>query len=85
MQFQSHVMPVSARRDDARKVLASILLELGPRYLEFMMDVLESALPEKGYLAHVRAYTVHFIMEIMLTKVYRIFLVFLSGFQGWSR
>ena len=53
------MIPFSACSDDASKVLAMILVELGLSYLEFMMAVLESAQPESGYLGHVPTYTEH--------------------------
>lgn len=39
--------------------------ELGQQYLPFLLDVLESALPEKGYMGHVKGYTLHFILEAL--------------------
>ena len=53
------------RRDDARNVLASMTAELGPDYLPFVLDVLETALPDKGYMGHIRGYTLHFLLEAL--------------------
>lgn len=53
------------RRDDARNVLASMAAELGPNYLPFVLDVLETALPDKGYMGHIRGYTLHFLLEAL--------------------
>ena len=36
--------------------------ELGPEYLPFVLDVLESALPPRGYMAHVLGYTLHAVL-----------------------
>ena len=52
-------------RDDARNVLASMAAELGPNYLPFVLDVLETALPDKGYMGHIRGYTLHFLLEAL--------------------
>ena len=50
-------------RDDARNVMAAMVAELGPTYLGFALDVLESALPDRGYMGHIRGYTLHFLLE----------------------
>ena len=44
-------------RDDARRVLAAISLELGPAYLPQIATALSSALPSKGYTAQILGYT----------------------------
>lgn len=44
-------------RDDARRVLAAISLELGPAYLPQIATALSSALPPKGYTAQILGYT----------------------------
>ncbi|KAK9863125.1 hypothetical protein WJX84_001609, partial [Apatococcus fuscideae] len=44
-------------RDDARRVLAAIALELGPTYLPQIATALSSALPPKGYTAQILGYT----------------------------
>lgn len=43
--------------------MADMVAELGPKYLGFALDVLESALPEKGYMGHIRGYTLHYLLE----------------------
>ena len=40
-----------------------MVAELGSGYLGFVLDVLESALPQKGFMGHVRGYTLHCILE----------------------
>ena len=40
-----------------------MVAELGPDYLLFAVQVLESACPSKGYTAHVLGYTVHALLE----------------------
>ena len=40
-----------------------MVAELGPDYLPFAVEVLESACPSKGYTAHVLGYTVHALLE----------------------
>ncbi len=40
-----------------------MVAELGPDYLPFAVQVLESACPSKGYTAHVLGYTVHALLE----------------------
>ena len=37
--------------------------ELGPQYLKFAISVLRSALPPRGYMAHVQGYTVHAVLH----------------------
>ena len=36
--------------------------ELGPDYLPFVLDVLQSALPMRGYTAHVLGFTLHSVL-----------------------
>lgn len=49
-------------RDDARTVLVAMVAELGPQYLSYAIDTLRSALPRRGYMGHVQAYTVHALL-----------------------
>ena len=50
-------------RDDARTVYVAMVQELGPQYLKFAISVLRSALPPRGYMAHVQGYTVHAVLH----------------------
>eukprot|EP00887_Chlorella_sp_A99_P000887 scaffold5.g887.t1 len=50
-------------RDDARAVLVAMLKELGPHYVPFACDCLQSACPQQGYTAHVLGYTLHAVLE----------------------
>lgn len=50
-------------RDDARTVLASMAKELGPMYLIFIIQVLKTSLPLRGFTAHVLGYTFHEILK----------------------
>ena len=43
--------------------MSAMVAELGPRYLGFALDVLESAVPEKGYMGHIRGYTLQYLLE----------------------
>ena len=43
--------------------MAAMVAELGPKYFGFAVDVLESALPNKGYMGHIRGYTLHYLLE----------------------
>lgn len=43
--------------------MAAMVAELGPHYLGFALDVLESALPDRGYMGHIRGYTLHYLLE----------------------
>lgn len=61
--FQARVLSLLCCRDDARNVLAAMTAELGPQYLPFVLDVVESALPQKGYMGHIHGYTLHYILE----------------------
>ena len=45
-----------------RTVLLSMAAELGPDYLPFVLDVLQSALPNRGYTAHVLGFTLHSVL-----------------------
>ena len=38
-------------------------VELGPDYLPFVLEVLQSALPMRGYTAHVLGFTVHSVLD----------------------
>lgn len=53
-------------RDDARAVLVQMGAELGPAYMPYICNVLRSALPDRGFTAHVIGYTVHAVMEAMV-------------------
>lgn len=55
-------------RDDARAVLVSMASELGAAYLPYTINVLSSALPDKGFTAHVLGYTVHAVLEAVVKK-----------------
>ncbi|KAI8107974.1 hypothetical protein M9434_006006 [Picochlorum sp. BPE23] len=50
-------------RDDARKVLAGMAAELGPAYLTFVIQVLKTSLPLRGFTAHVLGYTFHDVLH----------------------
>lgn len=50
-------------RDDARKILASMAAELGPMYLTFVIQVLKTSLPLRGFTAHVLGYTFHDVLQ----------------------
>ncbi len=50
-------------RDEARAVLVSMALELGPEYMPYICNVLRAALPDKGYTAHVIGFTVTAVLE----------------------
>lgn len=50
-------------RDDARGVLVAMASDLGPEYLPFTLEVLRSALPDRGYTAHILGYTVHAVLQ----------------------
>ena len=43
-------------------MLVTMTKELGPEYLPFVLDVLDSALPPRGYMAHVLGYTLHAVL-----------------------
>eukprot|EP00890_Picochlorum_soloecismus_P003078 jgi/Picsp_1/3771/NSC_06606-R1_u3 snornp protein utp20 len=50
-------------RDDARDILADMTKELGPMYLPFVIQVLRSSLPPRGFTAHVLGYTFHQVLQ----------------------
>ena len=50
-------------RDDSRSVLVSLAAELGPTYYPFIVEVVSSACPARGYTAHVLGYTVHATLQ----------------------
>ena len=50
-------------RDDARTVLVAMAVELGLDYLPFVVEVLQSALPARGYTAHVLGFTLHSVLD----------------------
>ena len=56
-------------RDDARAVLVAMATDLGPEYFPFTLEVLRSALPDRGYTAHILGYTVHAVLEGVAPKV----------------
>eukprot|EP00963_Diacronema_lutheri_P004751 scaffold358_cov343-Pavlova_lutheri.AAC.37 len=49
-------------RNKTRRVLASIILELGPSYLPYLIEVMGASL-SKGYQVHVLGYTLHSLLE----------------------
>ncbi len=53
-------------RDDARTVYVAMVQELGSQYLKFAISVLRSALPPRGYMAHVQGYTVHAVLQAVM-------------------
>ena len=53
-------------RDDVRTVYVAMVAELGPQYLKFAISVLRSALPPRGYMAHVQGYTVHAVLQAVM-------------------
>ena len=55
----------SWRRDEARKVFVAMVAELGAGYLSYAAEVLQGALPDKGYTAQVRGYTLHALLEAL--------------------
>ncbi|KAK9840687.1 hypothetical protein WJX84_003409, partial [Apatococcus fuscideae] len=55
-------------RDDARRVLAAIALELGPAYLPQIATALSSALPPKGYTAQILGYTFNTLLTTACQK-----------------
>jgi hypothetical protein len=50
-------------RDDARAVLVMLSTELGDRYLMYVLHVLKTSLPMRGFTAHVLGYTTFWILE----------------------
>ncbi len=50
-------------RDDARNVLAAMTKELGPMYFVFIIQVLKTSLPLRGFTAHVLGYTFHDVLK----------------------
>ena len=44
--------------------------ELGPQYVKFAISVLRSALPPRGYMAHVQGYTVHAVLQAVMQVLY---------------
>jgi U3 small nucleolar RNA-associated protein 20 len=52
-------------RDDARGVLIGLSTELGGRYLMYVLHVLKSSLPMRGFTAHVLGYTTYFVLEAL--------------------
>lgn len=50
-------------RDDARQVLIGLATELGDAYLMYVLHVLKSSLPMRGFTAHVLGYTTYFVLE----------------------
>jgi hypothetical protein len=53
------------RRDEARRVFVAMVAELGAGYLPYAATVLQGALPDKGYTAQVRGYTLHALLEAL--------------------
>lgn len=56
-------------RDDARAVLIKITRELGPRYMQYVCDVLTLALPPRGFTAHVLVYTLHACLQVRIAEL----------------
>lgn len=52
-------------RDEARKVFVAMVAELGAPYLRFGVEVLQGALPAKGYTAQVLGYTTHALLDAL--------------------
>jgi U3 small nucleolar RNA-associated protein 20 len=50
---------LQSTRDSARTVLVSVTTQLGPDYYPFLVEILVSACPAKGFTAHVLGYTLH--------------------------
>ncbi|CAG9460436.1 unnamed protein product [Pedinophyceae sp. YPF-701] len=50
-------------RDDARRVLVAVSRELGPYYMPFLAQVLQAALPLRGFAANVLGFTIHAVLE----------------------
>jgi len=50
---------LQSTRDSARAVLVSVTTQLGPDYYPFLVEILVSACPAKGFTAHVLGYTLH--------------------------
>ena len=63
---QALSVEVCVCRDDARSVLVTMTKELGREYLPFILDVLESALPPRGYMAHVLGFTLHAVLAALV-------------------
>ncbi|CAN6446079.1 unnamed protein product [Victoria cruziana] len=53
---------IESERDEARSALAACLKELGPKYLPFVVKILQSTL-RRGYELHVLGYTVNFVLS----------------------
>lgn len=43
----------------------AMVAELGAGYLSYAAEVLQGALPDKGYTAQVRGYTLHALLEAL--------------------
>ena len=54
-------------RDDVRSVLVVLASELGPRYMPYMLQVLRSSLPNRGYTSHVVGYVAHAVIDSVVT------------------
>ena len=53
-------------RDDIRAVLVVLAYELGPRYMPYMLQVLWSSLPNRGYTSHVVGYVAHAVIDSLV-------------------
>lgn len=62
---ESLLIHVCVLRDEARKVFVAMVAELGSPYLRFGVEVLQAALPAKGYTAQVLGYTVHALLDAL--------------------
>ena len=56
-------------RDDARSVLGEMARELGPLYLAYVIQVLKTSLPSRGYMAHVIGYTLHDVLQAVVSSL----------------
>lgn len=54
-------------RNKTRKVLTGIILELGPSYLPYLIEVIAASL-SKGYQIHVLGYTLHSLLECFVAR-----------------
>lgn len=55
-------------RDGARSILAEMTAELGPIYLPFVVQVLKTSLPSRGFTAHVLGYTFHDVLKAVVPE-----------------
>ncbi|KAF3796079.1 Small subunit processome component 20-like protein [Nymphaea thermarum] len=62
---------VESERDEARSALTACLKELGPKYLSFVVKILQSTL-KRGYELHVLGYTLNFLLSKVEPRVYEL-------------